>query len=38
MWNHAEHYERDNKELIAMATKLGLTENQLDYLFKSSNV
>tara|TARA_R110000851_G_scaffold50499_1_gene120508 strand:- start:1597 stop:2121 length:525 start_codon:yes stop_codon:yes gene_type:complete len=33
MWNHAEHYERANTELNAMASQLGITDEQLDGLF-----
>lgn len=33
MWEYAEYYERDNQQLIAMASQLGITDAQLDQLF-----
>lgn len=37
LWEYANHFERQNPQLIAMAELLGLTSEQLDKLFILAN-
>lgn len=37
LWEYANHFERQNTQLIAMAELLGLTSEQLDDLFILAN-
>jgi len=37
LWEYANHFERQNPQLISMATLLGLTSEQLDNLFIIAN-
>jgi len=37
LWEYANHFERQNPQMIEMATLLGLTSEQLDNLFILAN-